>query len=138
MKNLKNIMLLVLAMAMVLCLCACGESENKGDETTESTAATTQETTEATTDDSKVTYTVTVVDEQGNPVSGVMVQMCLDACIPAITNAEGVATWSLEEADYQVSFVNIPEGYAQDANKYSFESGSYELTLTLQKAAAAS
>lgn len=133
MKTLKNILLLVLAMAVVLSLCACGETENKGGETTESTAVT-QQTTEATTDDSKVTYTVTVVDEQGKPVSGVMVQLCLEACIPAITNVEGVATWNLDEADYQASFVNIPEGYAQDANKYSFQSGSYELTLTLKAA----
>lgn len=132
--KLRNIFVLVMALAMVLCLCACADNEdNKGNETT---AGTTEATTEATEkkDDGKVTYTVKVVDEKGNAVAGAMVQLCLESCLPGMTNAEGVATYNLNEADYKVSFVNVPEGFAKDAGEYYFEDGSYEMTLTLKAA----
>lgn len=131
---MKKFLAIVLVLATVLCLCACG---NTGDAQNESTQKTTTAPVEETTqpvDDGKVTYTVKVVDEQGNGVAGVMVQLCLDSCIPAVTDATGVATWKVAEAAYQASFVSVPAGYAQDANKYDFASGTYELTLTLKAA----
>lgn len=135
--KLKNIFVLVLALCMVFCLCACGGNETP-DNTEQTpapgtTAGDTQESTEA--DDGKVTYTVTVVDEGGKPVAGAMVQLCLEACVPGLTNAEGIATYTLEEADYKVSFVTMPTGYSCDETEFHFAEGKHELTITLKAAA---
>ena len=134
MKNIKNILALVLALVMVLCLCACaGDADEQGNGTTNTTANTT-ETTEKV-DDGKVTYTVKVVDEGGNPVVGAMVQLCLEACVPGKTNDQGIATYDLAEADYKVSFISIPAGYTAEQTEYHFAAGAYELTITLKAAA---
>lgn len=129
--KMKNIYALLLALCLMLGLCACGNNADAN----ESTTAGTTETTEATVDDGKVTYTVKVVDEGGNPIAGAMVQLCLEACIPALTNAEGVATYNLAEADYKVSFVQMPEGYTADATEYYFENGKCDMTITLKAVA---
>lgn len=134
--KMKNILLLILALCMVLTLCACGKPASNGSDETpapSSTNETTEETTEA--DDGKVTYTVTVVDEAGNPIVGAFVQLCLEACIPGATDAEGKATYNVEEADYKVSFVSMPAGYTSDVNEFHFEEGKYEMTITLKAAA---
>lgn len=140
MNNMKKLFALILATCMVLCLGACGGDSST--ETTEATKTTTEtpettETTEETTapvDDGKVLYTVTVVDENGAPIAGAVVQMCMDTCIPGVTNESGVAEFSVEEADYKVSFLTLPAGYTYsgDAQEFHFEDGSTEITLTLK------
>lgn len=136
--KLKNILMLILALCMVFALCACGNT-NTGSETTtqapetSNTQSETQESTKA--DDGKVTYTVTVVDEGGNPIVGAFVQMCLDNCYPMATNESGTATFNLEEADYKVSFVTMPVGYTVDVTEFYFAEGSRDLTITLKAAA---
>ncbi|MBO4937765.1 MAG: hypothetical protein J6C98_02020 [Oscillospiraceae bacterium] len=135
---MKKIISAALLMCLVLCLCACDSQE--AAPATEAPVVVTEAPTEAPAEtepevpEGMVTYTVTVVDEEGNPISGAMVQICLDACIPAMTNEEGVAEWTVEEADYKVSFLTAPAGYAADTENYYFESGSTELTLTLKAA----
>lgn len=134
--NIKRILMLALIVCLALGLCACGESAgNAGETTTEaSTAESTQETTEAI-DDGKVTYTVTVVDEGGNPVANAAVQICKDSCLPGMTNEEGIAVFEVVEDDYKVSFMVMPEGFQADAEEFYFEAGSYELTITLKAVA---
>lgn len=132
--KIRNILAAMLIFCMVLTLCACGNEpvSNDTNATTEASGATT-ETTEKV-DDGKVNYKVTVVDQDGNPVAGAMVQMCLETCFPGLTNENGVAEFSLVEADYKVSFVSVPEGYTADAENYYFE-GATELTIVLNAAA---
>ena len=55
------------------------------------------------------TYSVTVTDTDGVTLSGMMVQMCVvteeggtGLCTPAATNANGVATFELEEGKYHI------------------------------------
>lgn len=144
--KIKNILSLILALCLVLGLCACGG----GEETTETEAATeaateavTEAATEAATeameeteaaDNGMVTYRVKVVDEAGNPIVGAMVQICLDTCLPGMTNEEGVAAYQVAEADYKVSFLALPEGYTYTTEEtaFYFESGSTEMTITLK------
>jgi len=152
MKTVKTLLALVLAMLMVLSLAACsGDSE-----TPATTAAATQPATTASTDpvvtvppqtgetgpatepeDTNPVYTVTVVDEGGNPVAGAMVQLCDEACYPGVTDAQGVATYSLQEANYKVSFLTIPEGFETlgGETEFYFDAGSYEMTITLKAVA---
>lgn len=133
--KLKNILLMILALCMVFALCACGKPAANGSDETPAPSSTNETTEETTNNDGKVTYTVTVVDEAGKPVVGAFVQLCLEACIPGATNAEGKATYNVAEADYKVSFVSMPEGYTSDVNEFHFEEGKYEMTITLKAAA---
>ncbi len=146
MSYVKRLLVLVLTLGIVLCLCACGGTSEDQTSSDTTTAATTQgnETTEATaaSDDqtepseevAEPSYSVTVVDEAGNPVVGVMLQMCLDTCVPGKTNENGVAEFFLEEADYKVSLLNMPEGYdyATEEQEWYFSEGENTMTITLK------
>lgn len=91
--------------------------------------------------DGKANYTVIVTDEAGNPIPGAMVQLCLESCMPGVTNAQGVASYpNMAVADYKVSFMDVPAGYVLPVNSdgertnYYFEEDSYEMTLVLKAA----
>ena len=135
--NMKCFAILALVLCLALSLCACGNAAGNTETTAETTADTTAATQEATetVDDGKVTYTVKVVDEGGNPVAGAMVQLCKETCLPGLTNAEGVAQFDVVEDEYKVSFMVMPEGYQADAEAFYFDDGSYEMTITLKAAA---
>ncbi len=142
MKNTKMMIAAILLLCMTLCLCACGGGEDSTEttadtqateEVTETTAEVTEKETEAA-DNGMTTYTVTVVDEGGNPVPGAMVQLCQDTCYPGVANDQGVATFQVPEASYKVSFLSLPQGYnyTTDAQEFYFEAGSTELTIVLK------
>ena len=142
--KIKSVLLVVLALCLTISLCACGGSDsgdntatttNGGATTTTTTTTALPTTTTTTVAEGKVTYTVTVTDEAGNPISGAFVQLCLEACVPCMTNALGVASYpNMDEADYKVSFINIPECYSVETNEFHFEAGSTEMTIVLKAA----
>ena len=129
MKSISRIAALLLAMCLMLC--ACGGAETP--ETTQAPVETTAAPVVETVDDGKVTYTITVVDESGAPIQGAMVQICLEACYPGITDANGQAKFSVVEEDYKVSFLSMPAGYTCDEEAFYFD-GEFELTITLKAA----
>lgn len=139
MKHIEKIMVSIMILCMLFTLAACGDASGDTETTATPTAVVTP-TPEAPTptptpeDDGKVTYTVKVVDEGNNPLANVMVQLCLDSCLPGMTAADGVATFRVVEADYKVSVVTLPEGYehASDATDFYFEEGSTDMTITLK------
>ena len=125
-----------------ICLSGCGSDKGAEKDTTVATTtasvveSTEEKTEEPTTEDTKVVYSVKVVDEEGNIMPSVMVQICKDACIPGKTNDQGVAEFNVEEdSEYKASVLQMPEGYelAGDEENFYFESGSKELTITLKK-----
>lgn len=146
MKALKKIFVAILMLCMVMSFCACGGSdngtdnenkenvgsENKDNEGTENN----DDSQEENEDDGKVLYTVTVVDEEGNPIAGAMVQVCDEGnCYaPTTTNDEGVAEFRLAESDeYKAKLLTNPEGYeAVDTDYVHFDEGSTEVTLTVK------
>ena len=74
------------------------------------------------------------MDEAGNPVSGVMVQVCKESCLPAISDAEGIATFSIEIEDgHKLQVSNCPEGYVYEGEADIYlEPGQTDYTLTLK------
>ena len=130
--SMKRFLYLALIACLLLSLCACGQAAADPKESTP--AVTTEGTTEPV-DDGKVTYTVKVVDEGGNPVANAAVQICKDSCLPGMTDAEGVATFRVAEDDYKVSFMAMPAGFEAEAEEFYFEDGVYELTITLKAVA---
>ena len=163
MMKFKSLLLMMLVLCLTICLCACGGNDTTSDDnddkkpssgntTTTAESAATTTTTAANTDtndteapttttttaqlaDGKANYSITVVDEAGNPIPGAMVQICLESCFPAMTNAQGVASFPNRDiADYTAKFMTVPEGYTADADEFFFEEGSYELTIVLKAA----
>lgn len=146
--NNKRLLAIVLALCLVLGLCACGNGES-GKTDAEETQPQSVETpvvkdekpeedvqeTEA----SGLVYTVKVQDEGGNPIAGAMVQMCEGTnCVPARSDDAGVATFNVQaEADYEVKFMMLPEGfdYTGEEQVFHFDAGSYEMTITLKAVA---
>lgn len=135
----KKIFAAVLAVCMMVCLCACNGGGNGGaaqqpETTTTTTEATTTTTTAAaipTPGEGQVLYSVKVVNSKGEPVANEYVQMCLETCVFQPTNAEGIAYFTCAEADYKVTVMSDPA-----ATEYHFESGSHEMTITYDPAAA--
>lgn len=140
MKNVKSLLAVILMLTLALSLCACGgEAEAPA---TEAPAVEAPVVTEAPAQQTEAPaeeeggYTVTVLDDSGNPIAGAMVQLCKDACVPAVTDAEGVAKFNLPEDSYKVSFLMLPEGYAymDEVQEFYFADGSMEMTITLKAA----
>ena len=134
-----NIVKRLAAFAAVLCLlcglCACGDLPEESSSTPDTSAPVTTTTTKPA--DNKVTYTVTVKDEAGNPIADAMVQICSELCVPAKTDANGVATWQQEEDEYKVSFLTLPAGYTyvdEGITNFYFKDDETEMTITLKKA----
>lgn len=138
MSVMKRMMALALMLCLALSLCACG-GEQPSAETTEpaapvETAPPAPETEAPVVEEEFDGYIVTVVDEEGNPIAGAVVQLCMDTCFPGITDETGAAKFSMEEADYKVSFAALPAGYTYttEEQEFHFEAGSKELTITLK------
>ena len=142
--NMKRMLMLVLALCLTLGLCACGgdvQEETVAPPVEEVTEAPVEEVTEASTEaqPAGTVYTVTVLDEGGNPVVGTMVQICQgELCLmPSATDANGVATFSVtEEGAYEAKLLALPAGYEYATEEQAFPFGSaYELTITLKAVA---
>lgn len=148
MKMMKKLFAFMLVLCMVLSLCACGGNSEKDDDTQKDNVENTQtdndeskdedvESEDVEGEDETATtpvFKVTVVDEAGNPVQGVMVQVCKEICLPAITDAEGVATISLEiEEGHKLQVSSCPEGYVYEGEAEVYlEAGQTEATITVK------
>lgn len=144
MKFGKMLLAVCLVLCMALGMCACAQSGNAdttaAQQPQQQTTAPEDTTAAADTtaaDDGKMTYTVKVVDQDGNPMAGVLVQLCLDTCLPGMTNDDGAAEFAVVQADYKVSVAAMPEGYehAGEDVEFYFDDGAYELTITLKSVA---
>lgn len=132
---MKRLICVALVLMLALGLCACGGEETpKAEPTVAVTEAPAPVETEAeAVADGKVTYTIHVQDESGAAIAGAMVQICMDTCLPGMTDAEGNAVFTVDEADYKVSFLTLPAGYTYTTEETEFYfDGATEITLTLK------
>lgn len=82
-------------------------------------------------------YRVTVTDEDGAPVAGVMVQFCSDtACMTAVTDENGAAFFAQGAGAYTVHILKAPEGFAPDDTEYPAPAEPGEVGITLRSEAA--
>ena len=141
---MKKLLVSLLAICTVTAFCACGASDNNDKaqtpdtqvqvEDTQVIVPETQEVATEVVEDGKVNYTVTVVDEAGNPIAGALVQLCNESCFPSATGEDGVAKFSLVDAKYKVSFLTLPAGYTYsgEEQEFYFEDGAVDITITLK------
>lgn len=144
MKSTKILLALMLALTLIVGLCACGGNETEETEETKETKETvetketeeTEETEESEEASGATEYLLTVVDEDGNPISGVMVQLCNDTnCYPCKTDEDGKAKLVLLTDDYVAKLSSLPEGYDYATDEQEFElDGQTELTIVLKVA----
>lgn len=146
MKMMKKLFALLLVLCMVFSLCACGGNsdteddgqkdkiENNQDDNDDADVEDEDETEDGSEAANTATFKVTVVDEGGNPVQGCMVQICKESCLPAITDANGVATFSLEIEDgHKLQVSSCPDGYVYEGEADIYlEVGQTEATITLK------
>ena len=80
-------------------------------------------------------YTVLVVDQAGEPVAGVFVNVCTDTfCMPYQTDQEGRITFTGEKEIYHLKIIKAPEGYGYNPDEEMYIGGDQtEMTLTVQK-----
>ncbi len=134
---------LTLIASLALTACDSGTGDKETDAKTESTTvaastngteAPTESETVAATESTLATYTVKVVDQDGNPVEKAFVQMCNDGTcfLPKSTDATGSASFQQDPAStYQAKLSKLPEGYTGDTESYfDFEDGSVTITVT--------
>lgn len=136
MKKIALILAVLLMLSMALC--ACGEDPQPTGTTPQTNAPTKPEvpTNAPTLPDGKQTYTVTVLDQNGNPVSGVKLQFCDDeSCrLPVTTDEDGKVSVRYDESNYHITLTSVPEGYTAEQTEFYFD-GATELTVTLTAAA---
>jgi hypothetical protein len=81
----------------------------------------------------KEDYVILVVDQDGNPIEGVSVQMCADACVkPLTTGTDGKVTYNAVPDSYKAQLNDLPDGYTVDdfTAKYQFVDGMTTIVLT--------
>ena len=134
--------ILCIALAIVVMTCACTpavedeSSAETSESVSESVQATENESEESSEEESSEVevfdgYVITVLDENGNPLEGAEVQLCIKGgmcLIPDFTGADGIVKKSANEATYEVT-VRLA-GYVT-AEYVSFPEGSKELTIVL-------
>jgi hypothetical protein len=103
MKNMKRLIAVMLVLTMALCLVACGGQNDtptttqKPNSTNKPTTQPTTQPTTAPTEPAKPSHTVKVVDQDGNPVSNIPIQLCdNNACYDAKpTDENGIVEFFL-------------------------------------------
>lgn len=148
MKQIKILFVGVLALCLALSLCACGGTESSSSDAqsnntessidSESKTQSTVESENQSQPEAKAAFTVTVVDENGNSVQGVVVQVCQgETCLPCPTGEDGVAVFNVEITEnYKLSVAQCPDGYVYEGGDIPLESGATEYTLEIATASA--
>ena len=128
---MKKLFVLLLALGMLVSLCACGGNESANNEssidiTTEDPASDTSDISEnnesstPSTPEVTAAFTVTVIDQDGNPVKGAYIQLCKDSCIFKESNEQGIVSFDNEITDgYKLSVLVCPDGYTTENTAYA-------------------
>ncbi len=133
---MKKLLALILAIVMLICLCACGSDSNEKtnpDNKPQSSQSETSSKQEA----SK--FTVTVVDQNGDPVPSAMVQICDDenCLMPMPTDENGIVKFNFEYSDsHKVLLASCPDGYETEytgENYLYIDDGETEFTFEINK-----
>ena len=80
-------------------------------------------------------YVINVVDQNGDPVEGVMANLCNDSmCNMVKSDDKGVMTFNGKPYAYHITILKVPEGYSFDANEELHTSDQPgTMTITIQK-----
>ena len=139
MKILKNLLCVMLVACFAFAFVACTSDEPAADNSNDAvtTPVADTEIADETEEPAPAGLKVTVNDNEGAAVAGVVLQVCKDTCVPSVTDADGVASFNVEiTAEHKLSVLTLPEGYEYtgDAEIY-LEDGMTEFTVVVNKVA---
>ena len=81
-------------------------------------------------------YIAVFLDQDGEPVPGCIINFCTDeACVPVVSNEEGVALFESTPYPYHLQVIKVPEGYEFDtAQEFTAEEAGGIMDFTVTKA----
>lgn len=139
---MKKIFAMLMLAVMLFSLCACGGNGDvttapQNEDPTDPVTTAPQPTDPTEPESTGTDYTIKVVDEGGNPVAGVKVQMCdaSNLCkAPKTTDENGIAVYEdQEDGQYKAQLTKLPEGYeAEDMEAYYPFGSNTEVTITIK------
>ncbi len=117
MRNSKRILCLLLVFSLMLCIPAIFAGCNSGEGKDTSGSNNTEQPTSTTSANNDNAYTVTIVDNEGNPVSGVslMITNTTDVFKDGTTDSNGKFSAEVTGTNLGVMIVNVPDGYEKPA-----------------------
>lgn len=140
---MKKIFAMLMLAVMLFGLCACGGNGDattapQNEDPTDPVTTAPQPTDPTEPEPTGTDYTIKVVDEGGNPVAGVKVQIC-DAnnlCkTPKTTDENGIAVYeNQEDGTYKAQLTKLPEGYEakDEADAYYPFGSETEVTIMIK------
>jgi hypothetical protein len=94
----------------------------------------TQEETTVDVTETEPAYVIRFTDADGNPVPGVMANVCDEtACTMLTADDEGVARFSGEEKEWGVQILKVPEGFTFDSGEKTPLNAEGETVIVLNK-----
>ena len=144
MRNVRSILALLLCACLLFALCACGNAGTDKESNDSKNEITTPAPADSETDHlPAVTFTVKVVDEEGNGVSGAWIKVCkgTENCYTSMSDEKGNAPFietNIPEvtAEHELSVLTVPDGYSYTGEEVvHLTAGITEYTVTLTKAA---
>lgn len=83
-----------------------------------------------------VTYTLTFVDQNGDPVPGVIANICDDStCAPQTADDNGAIEFTAAPFAYAIHIIKLPDGYEFDmSQEFTASEKGGEMTFTINKA----
>lgn len=123
-----KILTLTLSFIMIFCLCACASDKETVIEDNQSKIEVLKE--------QIPKFKVTVTDNEGNAVEGVILQIKKEIRTTARTDINGVANFNvfINDADYKLFVMSCPEGYEYTGAPYIYlKPYSTEYTLEINK-----
>lgn len=124
--KIQRFLIIILIFILSFCLCACAKEKND--------VVDNQSKIEILNKNSS-RFLVTVVDDNGDAVQGVILQIRKDHKVTACTNKDGVATFPIiPSSGYRLYVVQCPEGYEYTEGTYiHLKQGAKEYTLNITK-----
>ena len=137
MRKLLVCVLTVVTAAVMFSGCNKTNSNTNGQNDTTVTVGVTETTETQQTEGGE--YSVLVVDENDNPLSGAIVQFCTDSmCNLGETKDDGIAVFAADKPGvYTVHIQGVPDGFAEDETEYVTEESYGQLKITLKSLASA-
>lgn len=138
MKLFKNLLCIMLIACFAFSFAACTSDDATSDENADESAPVVEtEEVKDTEEPEAAAFKVTVTDDNGAPVEGVVLQVCKDTCVPSVTDAEGVASFNVEvTSEHKLSVLTLPEGYEYNGEAEIYlEDGMTEFTVEITKVA---
>ena len=120
---MKKFLILLFSLSLVTALlCACGGANDSSDNNENNVKPVNA-------------YIALVVDEDNAPVEGAGIQLCSDeACVMQQTDATGIAEFQVDQGDYTIHVLSVPEGFAEDSTEYEVPKSYSIVNIVLKKA----